>query len=250
MNSYLLPKEQQQYTFGQPWQIAIQTGLIGQISANVGKEYDPNYLWRDIVKAYNTPEFLAARTTVFQALAPMMQNIETLRRNCIDNKSAAFDDQRHYGLRIDEGNYSFLFRLNPEQPENNVQCYCYVREWLDRHCQKAHNGIRFITSRYQNLFFLPDGGKVAVSNPDGKRGEYTARYIDDTHVELESGGGSSHLFHICELAERLERGHQTVTPVTETMPPRSPFERDQQPQPWILPGGGQGAAQNEIEMEM
>lgn len=34
-------------------------------------------------------------------------------------------------------------RLNPNRGEYNLYCYCYQREWLDNHLQKAEKGIRF-----------------------------------------------------------------------------------------------------------
>lgn len=60
--------------------------------------------------------------------------------------------------------------------------------------------IRFISPRYQEKFRIPDGGKVELTYRDGRKEEFTCKYIDDYHFVL----GSS-VYHICEFAEQLER---------------------------------------------
>ncbi len=59
--------------------------------------------------------------------------------------------------------------------------------------------IRFIDSHYEDKFRIPDGGKVEVTYPDGKTAERTCNYIDAYHLYF-----GSNVFHICELAERME----------------------------------------------
>ena len=73
------------------------------------------------------------------------------------------------------------------------------------------NNIRFITSDYETLFHIPDGGIVEVSFPDRV---FTARceYIDGYHTKI-----GDTVFHICEFAELLEREGGTVRPEPETM---------------------------------
>lgn len=72
--------------------------------------------------------------------------------------------------------------------------------------------IRFIDSHYNDLFKIPDGGKVRVTYYDGKVEDVTCRYIDEYHLEF--GHGSFNLFHICELAEKMENNGNKIEPVS------------------------------------
>lgn len=69
--------------------------------------------------------------------------------------------------------------------------------------------IRFIDSRYNELFRIPNGGTVTVTYPDGAG--YTAKctYLDDYHTQI---GGRVH--HICEFAERMQRAGAMCWPET------------------------------------
>lgn len=61
--------------------------------------------------------------------------------------------------------------------------------------------IRFIDSQYKNLFTVPDGGNVIVTNHYGERKALACKSVgDEMHAQI----GSS-IFHICEFAEIMER---------------------------------------------
>ena len=70
--------------------------------------------------------------------------------------------------------------------------------------------IRFISSRYDTLFRIPDGGTVEIQFPDRK---FTAKceYLDDYHTKI-----ADTVFHICEFAELLEKQNGTVRQEHET----------------------------------
>lgn len=55
-------------------------------------------------------------------------------------------NEREYGVRVNTDQYAYLMRLNPHKGEYNLYCYCYVREWLDRHLKQAERGIRYFES--------------------------------------------------------------------------------------------------------
>ena len=118
-----------------------------------------------------------------------------------------------YGFRTDTEKYSFLIRCNPARGDYNFYCYCYVREWLDRHMEKASRGIRFITPDYKEKFKIPDGDKIRITLSDGEQLDRTCRYIDDYHLEV-----GSNLYHICEFAERMEQNGNTVIPLRSSLP--------------------------------
>ncbi len=71
------------------------------------------------------------------------------------------------------------------------------------------HSIRFITSKYDTLFRIPDGGVVEVRFPDRA---FTAKceYLDDYHTKV----GNS-IFHICEFAEFIEGQGGMVRPEAE-----------------------------------
>ena len=68
------------------------------------------------------------------------------------------------------------------------------------------NEIRFITSSYDELFRIPDGGTVQVTFPDRQFSE-RCNYIDDYHMKV----GNS-VYHICQYAEILEQNGGTCAP--------------------------------------
>lgn len=74
-----------------------------------------------------------------------------------------------YGFRMDTEKHAFLFRCNPTKGDYNFYCFCYVKEWLDRHISKAEQGIRFIDPNYKELFRIPDGGQNHHHNIVGRK---------------------------------------------------------------------------------
>ena len=85
---------------------------------------------------------------------------------------------------------------------------------------KENRSIRFINSRYQDLFQIPDGGTIRVVFPD-RTFVQKCRYIDDYHTKI-----GSTVFHICEYAEMLERGGGRCEPEGETYLNRAAWEID------------------------
>lgn len=124
--------------------------------------------------------------------------------------------QNYYGFRVDTEKFSYLMRVTPDKGEYNLYCYCYRRDWLDDHMKQAERGIRFIDSSYNELFRIPDGGRIRVTSPDGIERVFPCRYIDDYHLEL--GGGTDNLFHICEFAERMEAMGNIYVPIRDDLP--------------------------------
>lgn len=73
------------------------------------------------------------------------------------------------------------------------------------------HSIRFITSDYDELFRIPDGGTILVTFPDRQFVEKCS-YIDDYHTTV----GSS-VYHICQYAEILEQNGGRCEPEPETL---------------------------------
>jgi len=70
--------------------------------------------------------------------------------------------------------------------------------------------IRFINSDYKELFRIPDGGYITISQSDGEQLVRKCKYHGECHVDI----GSS-VYHICEFAERMERNGSDYEPCPE-----------------------------------
>lgn len=67
--------------------------------------------------------------------------------------------------------------------------------------------IRFIDSRYNQLFTVPDGGNLVVTQFDGEKAVRPCKFLDEYHFE-----GGHYVYHICEFAERMEQNGAVYAP--------------------------------------
>lgn len=67
--------------------------------------------------------------------------------------------------------------------------------------------IRFIDSKYNELFRIKDGESITVTFSDGSMSDRQCTYIDDYHTKI-----GYNVFHICEFAELIERGGSVYRP--------------------------------------
>lgn len=72
------------------------------------------------------------------------------------------------------------------------------------------NDIRFIDSRYNELFRIPDGGYIKVEYPD-RQFSVKCEHIDAYHAYI-----GTEVLHICQFAELLERGGGKCQPEPES----------------------------------
>ena len=216
-----MTKTEQMYCYTQSQQIRSQTGNIGYLRADMdtnGKGFFST--WNGFRDDLKTQGFKDEFDEVIGAFRSgdgpefFLKDRNSLARYCFSHPEACIND-REFGIRVDTQSYAYMMRLNPNRGEYNLYCYCYRRDWLDHHLKEAERGIRFIDSHYNELFRIPDGGKIRISYPDGERREETCRYIDPYHVEI--GHGSMNLFHICEFAERMEGNGAQIAPVAQVM---------------------------------
>ena len=215
----LTPTEQK-YTYAQSMQLEGQTGTIGHLRGDFATTgYGFYTTWFDTRPQWKSDEFKADLDTVINAL----REDKGLLHNRYDMSAFArhFPESAikgnyctEYGFRVDTEKHAFLLRCNPTKGDYNFYCYCYVKEWLNKHIQKAEQGIRFIDPQYKELFRIPDGGKVIVTTSWEEKREYPCRFIDEYHTEV-----GSNLYHICEFAERMEQGGCTYAPMEPPLPP-------------------------------
>ena len=214
----IVPNEQL-YTYSQSTSIESRCGLIGHLRADMDTDGNGFFTtWDDHNTELKTQAFKDEFDEVIRSLrfdpeyGGILKDRKALARYCYSHPSCQMADGRSYGLRVDTDQYSYLCRLNPNKGEYNAYIYAYKREWLDQHLSEAQKGIRFIDSRYHELFRIPDGGKIRIRRKDGSLAERVCRYIDDYHAEI----GSS-LYHICEFAEQMEYQGNTVEPVRQPL---------------------------------
>ncbi len=213
----MLPAERN-YCYSQSQQISMQTGLIGYLRADMDSDGKGFFsLWNGFRDDLKSEEFKLEFDEVINELredGSFLHDRNTMARCCRRTPDSSFrNDRNEYGFRVDTEHYSYMMRLNPNKGEYNLYCYCYVRQWLDRHLHQAERGIRFITPDYKELFRIPDGDKVRITLSTDETMDRVCRYIDDYHVEV-----GNNLYHICEFAERMEQCGNTVIPLRSSLP--------------------------------
>lgn len=213
-----LTEKEDKYTFSNSMQISMQCGLIGHLRADMDSDGNGFFSsWEDYRKELKTDEFKDEFDKVINSLreeGDILYNRKALAKYCYSSPQAKMNnEQDYYGVRIDTEKYAYLCRLNPNKGEYNLYCYCYIKDWLDKHIRSAEKGIRFITPEYKEKFRISDGEKIRITFSDGEVKDRVCRYIDDSHVEV-----GDDLYHICEFAERMEQCGATFIPLRSDLP--------------------------------
>ncbi len=213
-----LTEKEDKYTFSNSMQISMQCGLIGHLRADMDSDGNGFFSsWEDYRKELKTDEFKDEFDKVINSLreeGDIIYNRKSLAKYCYSSPQAKMNnEQDYYGVRVDTEKYAYLCRLNPNKGEYNLYCYCYIKDWLDKHIRSAEKGIRFITPEYKEKFRISDGEKIRITFSDGEVKDRVCRYIDDSHVEIRDD-----LYHICEFAERMEQCGATFIPLRSDLP--------------------------------
>ena len=218
MDMRALTEKEDKYTFSNSMQISMQCGLIGHLRADMDSDGNGFFSsWEDYRKELKTDEFKDEFDKVINSLreeGDILYNRKALAKYCYSTPQAKMNnEQDYYGVRVDTEKYAYLCRLNPNKGEYNLYCYCYIKDWLDKHIRSAEKGIRFITPEYKEKFRISDGEKIRITFSDGEVKDRVCRYIDDSHVEV-----GDDLYHICEFAERMEQCGATFIPLRSDLP--------------------------------
>lgn len=213
-----LTEKEDKYTFSNSMQISMQCGLIGHLRADMDSDGNGFFSsWEDYRKELKSDEFKDELDKVINSLreeGDILYNRKSLAKYCYSSPQAKMNtEQDYYGVRVDTEKYAYLCRLNPNKGEYNLYCYCYIKDWLDKHIRSAEKGIRFITPEYKERFRISDGEKIRITFSDGEVKDRVCRYIDDSHVEV-----GDDLYHICEFAERMEQCGATFIPLRSDLP--------------------------------
>ena len=160
----MLPSEHK-YSYSQSPNLMACTGCIGHLRGNMGSNGLGFYTsWDDHQPDLKTTDFKAELDTVINALrfdvayGGVLAGRDKLSAYCCAHPDSRMDEEgRNFGFRADTDRYTYMLRLNPHRGEYNLYVYCYVREQLDGHLDRAGHGIRFVSSHYWDLFRLTDG---------------------------------------------------------------------------------------------
>lgn len=179
---------ERKYSYVQSPQIQGQTGNIGYLRGDFGSNGNGFYTsWFDTRSQWKSDEFKQDLDDVINALRSqnygLLRDRATMYSVCRENKDSKMKGNytTEFGFRADSEKYSFMLRCIPVQGDYSFYCFCYVREWLDKHIEEANRDIRFIDSHYKELFSIPDGEHIIVTDRYGKMKSYPCRYIDDYH---------------------------------------------------------------------
>ena len=182
---------ERKYTYAQSSQLQGQTGNIGHLRGDFGSNDNWFYTtWFDTRPQWKSDEFKRDLDDVINALRSekygLLKNRVTMRSFGRANKDSEIQNSYAtvFGFRADTEKYAFLLRCIPVRGDYNFYCFCYVKEWLDKHIEEANRDIRFIDSHYKELFRIPDGERIIVTDRDGKTESYPCRYIDSYHTAV------------------------------------------------------------------
>lgn len=214
-----LNPNERMYTYSLSTQIEGQTGCIGYLRADMNSSDGFFSTW-NCLSVRRTDEFKAELEAVINALRfnaqlAILANRKALAKFCHFHPEAMMPERGDYGFRVDSEQYAYMLRLNPNEGMYTMYCYCYIKDWLDRHIEKAKSGIRFVDREGKELFRVPDGGKVKIRYALARDEEqtYSCYYIDECHAEV-----GFRLYHIDQFAEMMERNGHKVEPVYSDLP--------------------------------
>ena len=217
--------QERMYSYSQSTQIEGQAGCIGHLRGDLDADGEAFLSsWTGHRDDLKTQDFKDEFDDVINALrfddqyGGILKSRRSLAKFCFSHPESSYGNDREFGFRADTPSYTFMLRLNPNQGEYNLYCYCFKRDWLDRHMTHAVRGIRFITPDYNEKFRIDDGDSIRITRDNGTTADYVCRYIDEYHVEV--GGAHGNLYHICEFAERMKLAGSTVIPIRASLPER------------------------------
>lgn len=220
-----LTTEERKYAYRQSQQIAMQTGFVGYLRAELDENGSGFYSsWEGFNDRLKTDEFKNEFDEVLNDLRSddcgLLKNRRTMSEWGYQNPESEFQGNfaKEYGFCVRTKEHTYLLRCIPQQGDTNLYCFCYESKWLDNHMKRAERGIRFIDPNYKELFRVKDGDMVRITTAIGEYRDRTVRYIDDYHMELDSDHGDN-LYHICEFAEQFKQsGCKDIVPLRRSLP--------------------------------
>ena len=221
----IMTPAERSYCYTGSQQLDKQTGCIGHLRGDMDRSGNGFFTsWEDHCGELKTQAFKDEFDDFINALRfderydGIFKNRSSLSRYCYEHKESVFAEDfiPQYGFRVDTPEYAYLLRLNPMQGDYNLYIYCYRREMLDQHMEKAARGICFLDTSGKERFRIPDGDSIRVTRPDGSHSDHTCRYIDENRAEI--GYGVDNLYHMAQFAEWMARNGNTYVPLRSSLP--------------------------------
>jgi hypothetical protein len=207
---------ERKYAYNQSHQIAMQCGgiyyLKGQFGRNGQELLGTGY---DICRIHRPEDFITEFGKTFDALetseqfGSLLKTADAMEAYCRKNSSAGFqgDAAREYAFRADTEKHTYLIRYLPSTFEKDIYIFVYASKHLDRHMERAEQGIRFVDVNGKPLFHLVDGESITITHRDTEQVTRVCRFIDTYHVEI-----GSHLYHIDEFASKMQQAGSRCQP--------------------------------------
>lgn len=184
----LTPAEQK-YTYTQSMQLEGQTSNIGHLRGDFASSgYGFYTTWFDTRPQWKTDEFKKELDEVINSLREdkgLLHNRYDMSAFAKHYPESAFAGSycTEYGFRVDTEKHAFLFRCNPTKGDYNFYCYCFVKEWLDKHIQKL-NRVSDLSTQITKSCFV----SLTAANHHhiivGRKTERPCRFIDEYHTEI------------------------------------------------------------------
>jgi hypothetical protein len=207
---------ERKYAYNQSQQIAMQCGgiyyLKGQFGRNGQELLGTGY---DICRIHRPEDFITEFDKTFDALetseqfGSLLKTADAMEAYCRKNSSAGFqgDAAREYAFRADTEKHTYLIRYLPSTFEKDIYIFVYASKHLDRHMERAEQGIRFVDGNGDFLFRLGDGEKIAITYPGGEQVTCTCRFVGNRFVEVDSN-----LYTIDEFACKMRLSGKSYRP--------------------------------------
>ena len=214
----LITREEKPYCGVQSRRLCRLTGCLGRMQAKQYAGSDRLELtWKGPGDGPETEECRedlgrAAETLLSGDPEDGMEGRSLLTGYCFARRGERGPDPHRYRFRIDTEKYAYLTYMRQYRSGLYLLDFrCYRKDLLDRHLERAANGIRFTDRTGRELFVLPDGGRIRLTYPDGRVRDETCRYTDPYHMEI--GPGPMNLFHARGFAEMAEEEGFSVEPL-------------------------------------
>ena len=207
---------ERKYAYNQSHQIAMQCGCVGYLQGDFGSTGTQLHSkWTGRLAHYRGDDFSAEFDSIIQTLQSderfggILKDRASMERYCRKQKNVLFQGNfaKEYGFRLDTENHAYLIRCIPAVGDNNFYVYAYVAKHLNRHLEKAEQGIRFVDVSGKTLFHLADGESITITHRDTEQVTRACRFIDEYHVEI-----GSHLYHIDEFASKMQQAGNHCQP--------------------------------------
>ena len=172
----IMAPAERNYCYTDSPQIDKQAGCIGHLRGDMDRSGNGFFTsWEDHCGELKTQAFKDEFDDFINALRfderydGIFKNRSSLSRYCYEHKESVFAEDfiPQYGFRVDTPEYAYLLRLNPMQGDYNLYIYCYRREMLEQHMEKAARGICFLDASGKERFRISDGDSIRVTRPDG-----------------------------------------------------------------------------------